>query len=143
MKQHLWGRLKQAIKSCKRLLYVWITTPFAPPKVIVLLVQESIYICNLGSKEEERKKEILVMSEAIDEEDADAGECQNYDLVIFWTKYFQFKKNQYVNGRDKNFSKNVRLQRRRSTSEVDCRPLEKLSLISIDHEKHSLFDVDN
>jgi hypothetical protein len=50
-------------------------------QVIVLLVQEAIYICNLGSKEEERKKEILVMAEAIDEEDADAGECQKYDLV--------------------------------------------------------------
>ena len=31
-------------------------------------------------KEEERKKEILVMAEAIDEEDADSG-IQNYDLV--------------------------------------------------------------
>jgi hypothetical protein len=49
--------------------------------VIVLLVQEAIYICNLGSKEEERKKEILVMAEAIDEEDAEVGECQNYDIV--------------------------------------------------------------
>ncbi len=47
----------------------------------MLLVQEAIYICNLGSKEEERKKEILVMAEAIDEEDAEVGECQNYDLV--------------------------------------------------------------
>ena len=53
-------------------------------QVIVLLVQEAIYICNLDSKDEERKKEILVMAEAIDEEDADAGECQNYNLV----KYF-------------------------------------------------------
>jgi len=44
-------------------------------------VQEAIYICNLGSKDEERKKEILVMSEAIDEEDAEVGECQNYNLV--------------------------------------------------------------
>jgi hypothetical protein len=54
--------------------------------VIVLLVQESIYMCNLGSKDEERKKEILVMAEATDEGDADAGECQNYDLVPILTK---------------------------------------------------------
>ena len=53
-------------------------------QVIVLLVQEAIYICNLGSKEEERKKEILVMAEATDEENADSGECQNYNLVLHW-----------------------------------------------------------
>lgn len=47
----------------------------------MLLVQETIYICNYGSKDEERKKELLVMSEAIDEEDTDAGECQEYNLV--------------------------------------------------------------
>ena len=48
----------------------------------MLLVQEAIYISNLGSKEEERKKEILVMAEATDEENADSGECQNYNLVL-------------------------------------------------------------
>ena len=48
----------------------------------MLLVQEAIYICNLGSKEEERKKEILVMAEATDEEHAASGDCQNYNLVL-------------------------------------------------------------
>ena len=33
-------------------------------EVIVLLVQEAIYTCHLGTKEEVRKKERLVMSEA-------------------------------------------------------------------------------
>ena len=51
-------------------------------QLIVLLVQEAIYICNLGTKEEVRKKERLVMSEAEDNEDADPGECQNYDLKL-------------------------------------------------------------
>ena len=36
----------------------------------------------MGSKEEARKKERLVMSEAIDKEDADVGECQHYDLEL-------------------------------------------------------------
>ena len=48
----------------------------------MLLVQEAIYTCNLGTKEEVRKKERLVMSEAVDTEDADPGECQNYDLEL-------------------------------------------------------------
>ena len=51
-------------------------------QLIVLLVQEAIYICNLGTKDEVRKKERLVMSEAEDKEDADPGECQNYDLTL-------------------------------------------------------------
>ena len=51
-------------------------------KVMVLLVQEGIYTTNLGSKEEARKKERLVMSEAIDKEDAETGECQHYDLEL-------------------------------------------------------------
>ena len=42
-------------------------------KVIVLLVQEAIYICNMGSKEEARKKERLVFSEDEDPEDADVS----------------------------------------------------------------------
>jgi hypothetical protein len=55
-------------------------------QVIVLLVQETIYICNYGSKDEERKKELLVMSEATDDEDTDAGECQEYNLVAWQYK---------------------------------------------------------
>ena len=51
-------------------------------KVTVLLVQEAIYTTNMGSKEEARKKERLVMSEATDKEDAEKGECQNYDLEL-------------------------------------------------------------
>jgi len=51
-------------------------------RLIVLLVQEAIYICNLGTKDEVRKRERLVMSEAEDTEDADPGECQGYDLTL-------------------------------------------------------------
>ena len=47
-----------------------------------ILVQEAVYICNMGSKEEARKKERLVYDEAHDEEDADVGECQEYDLEL-------------------------------------------------------------
>ncbi len=47
-----------------------------------ILVQEAVYICNMGSKEEERKKERLVYHEAHDEEDADPGECQHYNLEL-------------------------------------------------------------
>ena len=51
-------------------------------KIIVLLVQEAIYICNMGFKEEARKKERLIFSEAEDPEDAEVGECQAYDLEL-------------------------------------------------------------
>ena len=51
-------------------------------QVTVLLVQECIYTTDLDSKDEQRKKERLVMAEAIDKEDADVGECQNYDLEL-------------------------------------------------------------
>ena len=36
----------------------------------------------MGSKDETRKKERLVMSEVMDGEDATKGECQNYDLEL-------------------------------------------------------------
>ena len=49
----------------------------------MLLVQEAIYICNLGTKDEVRKRERLVMSEAEDTEDADPGECQ---VRIYFSK---------------------------------------------------------
>ena len=45
-------------------------------KIIVILVQEAIYVCNMGMKEEARKKERLIFSEAQDPEDAEPGECQ-------------------------------------------------------------------
>ena len=48
--------------------------------------------------------------------------------------------------RDENISKNGCRQRQqllRSTSEVNRRPLEKLSLVDVIHEKLSLVDVDN
>ena len=45
-------------------------------------------------------------------------------------------------GCDENISKNGRRQRRQMMSEVDRRPLEKLSLVDVDHEKLSLVDVD-
>ncbi len=45
-------------------------------QVIAVLVQEAIYIVDPMSKEEARKKERLVMAEAVDEEDADVGEKQ-------------------------------------------------------------------
>ena len=51
-------------------------------KVLVLLVQESIYICNMGAKEEARRKERLVFDTAEDNEDADSGECEKYDLEL-------------------------------------------------------------
>ena len=40
----------------------------------MLLVQECIYTTDLDSKDEQRKKERLVMAEAIDKEDADVGD---------------------------------------------------------------------
>ena len=42
----------------------------------MILVQEAIYVCNMGMKEEARKKERLIFSEAQDPEDAEPGECQ-------------------------------------------------------------------
>jgi len=51
-------------------------------KIIVILVQEAIYVCNMGMKEEARKKERLIFSEAQDPEDAEPGECQEYDLEL-------------------------------------------------------------
>ena len=51
-------------------------------QVTVLLVQECIYVTDIDSKEEARKKERLVMAEALDKEDAEVGECQKYDLEL-------------------------------------------------------------
>ena len=49
------------------------------------------------------------------------------------------------NGRDENISNNghqQRRQRRRSISDVDHQPVEKLSLVDVDHDKLSGVDVD-
>merc|ERR1712095_182754 len=51
-------------------------------KITALLVQESVYICNMGFKDEQRKKELLVFAEAVDNEDADVGECQEYNFEL-------------------------------------------------------------
>ena len=51
-------------------------------KCITLLVQEAVYITNMGFKDEQRKKERLVYVEDVDTEDADVGECQHYDLEL-------------------------------------------------------------
>ena len=54
-------------------------------KIIVILVQEAIYVCNMGIKEEARKKERLIFSEAQDPEDAEPGECQvERAIKEFW-----------------------------------------------------------
>ena len=45
---------------------------------MVVLVQEMIYTCNLDEADESRKKEILVMAEDRNEEDADPGEKETY-----------------------------------------------------------------
>ena len=47
--------------------------------VMVVLVQEMIYTCNLDEVDESRKKEVLVMAEDRNEEDADPGEKETYD----------------------------------------------------------------
>ncbi len=44
--------------------------------MIAVLVQEAVYIVSPMTKGEARKKERLVMAEAVDNEDADAGETQ-------------------------------------------------------------------
>eukprot|EP00091_Calanus_sinicus_P000914 TRINITY_DN10875_c0_g1_i1.p1 TRINITY_DN10875_c0_g1~~TRINITY_DN10875_c0_g1_i1.p1 ORF type:complete len:147 (-),score=59.55 TRINITY_DN10875_c0_g1_i1:9-449(-) len=46
--------------------------------VMVVLVQEMIYTCNLDEVDESRKKEVLVMAEDRNEEDADPGEKETY-----------------------------------------------------------------
>ena len=45
---------------------------------MVVLVQEMIYTCNLDEVDESRKKEVLVMAEDRNEEDADPGEKEIY-----------------------------------------------------------------
>merc|ERR1719317_314905 len=47
--------------------------------VMVVLVQEMIYTCNLEEVDESRKKEVLVMAEDRNEEDADPGEKEIYN----------------------------------------------------------------
>ncbi len=47
-----------------------------------MLVQEAIYIVNIGTKDEARKRELLVLADVEDPEDADSGECQHYDLEL-------------------------------------------------------------
>ena len=59
-------------------------------KIIVILVQEAIYVCNMGMKEEARKKERLIFSEAQDPEDAEPGECQVEGAI---TEFLGFKLN--------------------------------------------------
>ncbi|TRY78670.1 hypothetical protein TCAL_11599 [Tigriopus californicus] len=51
-------------------------------KVTVLLVQEAIYTVGHGTKDVSKKKERLVVAEAVDEEDTDVGKIQNYDLNL-------------------------------------------------------------
>ena len=46
--------------------------------VLVVLVQETVFTCNPGEEDECKRKEILVMSEDRNEEDADPGETQTY-----------------------------------------------------------------
>jgi hypothetical protein len=56
--------------------------------VMVVLVQEMIYTCNLDEVDESRKKEVLVMSEDRNEEDADPGEKETYaDFKLKIDKY--------------------------------------------------------
>ena len=63
-------------------------------------------------------------------------------VTCFYTTYFDQLSGAQLKrlGRDENISKNGR---RRSTSEVNCWPLEKLSLVDVNHEKLSLVDIDN
>lgn len=51
--------------------------------VMILLVQQSIFTCNLDDFDEAKKKESMVMGMAMNEEDADGGETEKYtDLTI-------------------------------------------------------------
>ena len=55
---------------------------------MVVLVQEMIYTCNLDEVDESRKKEVLVMAEDRNEEDADPGEKETYaDFKLRIDKY--------------------------------------------------------
>ena len=56
--------------------------------MIVVLVQEMICTCNLDEVDESRKKEVLVMAEDRNEEDADPGEKETYaDFKLKIEKY--------------------------------------------------------
>ena len=59
--------------------------------VMIVLVQEMIYTCNLEEADESRKKEVLVMWEDRNEEDADPGEKEIYaDMKLRIDKYDAF-----------------------------------------------------
>ena len=59
--------------------------------VMIVLVQEMIYTCNLEEADESRKKEVLVMWEDRNEEDADPGEKEIYaDMKLRIDKYDTF-----------------------------------------------------
>ena len=49
--------------------------------VMLLLVQEIIFTCNLMEDDERQKKEIMVITEDKDEADADPGETKVYDKL--------------------------------------------------------------
>ena len=61
---------------------------------MVVLVQEMIYTCNLDEVDESRKKEVLVMAEDRNEEDADPGEKETWHVQIkpfhIFILYFYF-----------------------------------------------------
>jgi len=50
--------------------------------VICVLVQETIFTVNLGEPDELKKKEIMVMSESKNDEDADGGETEIYNFKL-------------------------------------------------------------
>ena len=58
--------------------------------VMLLLVQESIFICNKDEKNESRKKEVMVMQSSKNEEDADGGETEIYSLNLHIDRYSGF-----------------------------------------------------
>ena len=57
---------------------------------MLLLVQESIFICNKDEKTESRKKEVMVMQSSKNEEDADGGETEIYSLNLHIDRYSGF-----------------------------------------------------
>ena len=58
--------------------------------MMLLLVQESIFICNKDEKTESRKKEVMVMQSSKNEEDADGGETEIYSLNLHIDRYSGF-----------------------------------------------------
>ena len=51
-------------------------------KVYALLVQEAIYSVNMGTKDEKRKKEVLVMAEDSNGEDTHPGKTHTYNMTL-------------------------------------------------------------